>query len=327
MSTYFLIRHELLRHECIRYFSLTLNDFNCPKYIVDNGMYYEPTLKRIYCFSCHFNLAYTSNYIHLYELHRKKSEDCPFLNGKDVSIKTPTKFYGMIRLGWPNEVDLSVLNREIGWEYVSERSLTFPPVKLRWSSDNIRCLCSFFSPCLIPFYGNDNTILDVDYYFKMLTSLDTRMKTFYLEGHRFPYSDLTISIFARMGFFYTLYNVAIQCHSCRLVLNGRHTETVVRHYHKQFSPNCTFIYDSETIIFPGFTIALPQMPTQSIEEEEKEEEGSNTKCAVCWVRKKTHFAHPCMHLSHCERCLVVGGVPTRCVICKTESVTFHKLYV
>ena len=324
--TYYLIRHELLRHECIRYFSLTYNEFNCAKYIVDNGMYYEPNLKRIYCFSCHFNLPYSNNYMHLNELHRKKSEDCSFLRGRDVSIRTPTRLSGMIRLGWPNEVDNSVLNRQIGWEYVSEKTLEDPPVMPRSTVETNRCMSAFFSPILVPFYGRDNTILDVDYYFKMLKSLGTRKRTFVIDGYRFPYSEIRMKNLAELGFFYTLYNSAIQCFSCRLVINGRHPERIVKHYHRQLSPNCIFMRDSETID-PLYPLATPRLSNRTIEDEEKEEEGSNKKCSVCWVRTKTYFAFPCMHLTHCERCLAVGGIPTKCVICKKDPVTFHMVFV
>ena len=313
MSSAILIRHELLRHEAIRAHSLTFNKFDCPQYIVECGFYYEPNSKRIYCFSCHFNLCYSPNYIKLHEVHKIWSKHCSFLQGKDVSIKSPRMSITMERVGWPSVSYNEDLNRSVNSQLRGTRDIENPPIYTTFNKTRGTYLRVFYSPVRIPPNGTDRSVLDVDYLYTILKREEMRRKSFFIQGYRFPFDEEYIDLLVKSGFFYTLFNNAISCAFCRLVLNGKHPQKSIERFHRQFSPNCDFFCkDNQNI---------PMQPS-----EQSETLPIDMICVICLTECKTYVTIPCMHLTHCHNCITKLKSPN-CVICRHEGVQYRRIFI
>ena len=314
MCTSILIRHELLRQESIRYFTFTLNEFESPRYLVDCGFYYEPYSKRIYCFSCNFNLHYSKSYRNLSELHTKWSTNCEFINGFDVSIKTPIFHITNECVGWPKDssTDLGLPLHM----YAIQRSMKDPPVLYSFNKTRGIHLKAFYSPIYIPSNEDDRRILDVKYYFKMLKKVSVRLETFKLEGYKYPYSNESAEKLAEQGFFYTLFNDAVQCAYCRIVINGRFNNHFDR-LHKCLRENCEVFNPNRKV-----KIEVNKRKKTEIEEVSRQ----RFDCVICLTDVREYFCKPCMHLTHCQKCYEISK-PKNCVICRKEKVKFSKLFV
>ena len=294
-----------------------MNEFSCPKYLVDCGFYFERNSNRIYCYSCHFNLSYSKHYTKLHQLHQMWSRNCLFLQGKDVSIKTPTMLTTMQCVGWPTPLDLNDLKKTPPYNYINEKTLASPPLTTTFHKTRGISLKAFYCPMRVPSNGCDRTVLDVEYYFKMLRSETVRKQTFNIDGYRFPYSDEYIVKLAKLGFFYTLSNGAIQCHRCRHVLNGKHSMNEIQKYHRELSPNCDFEIQLDT---------QPISSALKVTAQNEEQLSADTRCVACWVVKKTYLCEPCNHLTICSICYTTNR-PKNCPICRRENIIYRKIFV
>jgi hypothetical protein len=322
-----------MRHEANRKYSLTMRTFDNLHYISDCGFYYQPNEKRIYCFSCNFNVRYCKKYSNLLELHQKWGEECKFLYDLDLSIPTPD-FYNQEKLAAPRIDDRAVLNQVPEIRSVSTLEIN-PPLRTVYKSrtKGIR-LNDFDSPMPIPYVSTDRSVLDIDNYFFMLrSSEDIRRQTFNLPGYKFPYSAELRGKICKAGFFYTFYNSVVQCAFCRLIIKVRGLSTDIEQIHRVFSPNCEFILNNDFL-----RDHRDNSSESGLSDTNALEVGANVevplnyispeaRCVICWTDIRQIFSSPCMHLTFCLSCYGKCKNLANCVICRTKVIEYHKIFV
>ena len=234
------IRHELLRHDCIREYTFTLKRFEFPLHISSCGFYFEPHRERIFCFSCHFSLEYSPSYKGLNELHRKWSPNCSFIAGRDVTIKSPIFQLNIECVGWPSIHELDTpdfknvfLPTKIGVEHLPLRKIR-REYRKGW-------LRKFQAIVNIPDHYKENKVLDVEHLFTIMSKYHFRLQTFNIDGYRFPYSENLAKELAKSGMIYTLFGGAVQCVYCRKVFSGSIDTMNLDVYHRWTTRSCKFL--------------------------------------------------------------------------------------
>ena len=312
------IRHELLRHDSIREHTFTFKKFDFPQHISSCGFYFEPYSERIFCFSCHFSLGYLPSYKNLNELHRQWSPKCLYIAGKDVTIKSSIFQFNIECVGWPSVSSPSTLDYtsiflqpKIGVNHIPLRHI-------RYKCRNLR-LPQFQAITRIPEHYQDNRVMDVEYFFSIMSNYKLRLQTYNVDGYRFPFSDKLAKELANSGMIYTLFGGAVQCVYCRKVFSGSINTLDLDVFHRWNSSSCKFLTMRNSSDFDEHDV-IPEVNVQNMDLE------YDARCLICLTNCRQIFSYPCMHLTHCLKCFNENR-PDSCIVCREPHVKYHKVYV
>ncbi|CAG2100055.1 unnamed protein product [Medioppia subpectinata] len=282
------------------------------------GFYADDNIKSFVCFSCMLIVRF-KDWKDIHEYHRKTSPYCAFLQGRDVSIgddKPRTEFSPKCQ-GFTNFSNIETFNRRLSDEnrnkVLKHYSLKTPYLNAATTLKSY-VLTSIFSPVYIPKILRSDRVFNIEVFFLYLKSEENRFQTFNVHTYLFPYPEIS-DILARNGFFYTLYNSAIQCAFCRVVISNITHLTIeedVLSMHAIFSRDCQLLTGKDVGNIP-FTNRLCATPTDN----------ESHQCKVCLVNQ-IDVIYKCGHFIVCSSCAArMGACPT----CRAPLSDRRRLYI
>lgn len=315
MSVYYL-RHELLRHESVRQFSmLNVDDMNKNEYAA-MGFYADMNLQAFICFSCHFFVKFRSLKNPLHFLHSEKSKGCPFLDGRDVSIKPPRYYpdYNTVQIaGSPNFKDQKWYSRPIE-KHVSDlilqtRTLDNPQLLYinSYAKPNFGVL---YLPIYIPPIKHSNRVFHIESFFVSMRSEERRIETFKLKLYPFPYNEC-IKNLTENGFFYTLLNSTIQCAFCRIIITNITPRDDIKWIHDVVGKDCKFVIGDDV-----GNVKFAEKKYTTIETDIDQ-----IQCKICLINQ-VNIVYNCGHLI-CSDCTLNL---THCQICRGSITSKMRIY-
>lgn len=318
MSAYY-IRHEILRHESVRKFSMLSVDVGEKYKIASYGFYADLELKAFVCFSCQQVVKFIDSQ-DIHQKHRFYTPQCAFLNGRDVSIghrQWGPDYEYVSLLGVPQFNNPAWFSRPISEEFTKQ-------TLKKYSLQNPDYECRIFQlkyflgilhlPMFIPNVTNSNQLLNIESFFITMRSEERRLQTFQLRNYPFMFSQDLAVYLAKNGFFFTLLNSAIQCAFCRVIVGNISTGVDINRIHKIMSSKCLFITDDEKagnlkivkkIIIPNTT------------------DNVQVQCKICLVHE-INIVLNCGHF-FCSDCLSKSNIKM-CPHCRSGITTQTRIY-
>lgn len=319
------VRHELLRHESIRLFTLIAAKISNKDFIASSGFYYCEENSSLLCFSC--NLSIQESTESPFSLHLRLSPDCNFLNGSDVSISQNKSL--LLILGSPQIINRDWLYKNYEKKYC-ERVFSKYNFKKPWRKYNKDCtssLISIYAPMKIPSI-NRAAIFDVEDFFIYMRSEEKRLETFKLKMFPYPLSETFFKILAFEGFFYCLVDKNTQCAYCRYVIGGWSENMDIKYTHSVLSPKCKFVRGErvENIQLNEPNLYIKSSNEQEVQEVDFQEYNmlkDRLKCKICFNNDIDIIFDYCGHAiscSNCSKCLKC------CPTCRGSILAQKKIY-
>ena len=313
--TSFYVRHELMRHESLRAYSLIpVDTIEDKRKIAKLGFYADTQLKAYVCFSCHFVVKFRSN-IDIAKTHCNISPSCAFLCGRDVSISdiqlAIEQPQAVVVLGVPNFQNTDYFYRPMNeTDRKKLESLSKDCFAIEVKKSNKKYfLGKLYSPIEIPTISDSNKYLNIEVFFLQMRFEKNRLHTF--EYKKFPYyfSETFAQNLAKNGFFYCLLNNIVQCAFCRIVLYNSNDNQIVK-YHLTASKSCKFALGKEC----GNISFVENIITSQTDIFEKQ-------CKIC-LMNEVNLSYNCGHML----CFDCSQLVKNCPMCRSSLTGRRVIY-
>lgn len=200
------IRHELLRHESVRIFSMMKIEIEDKLKIAALGFYADTEIKAFVCFSCQQIVKFVDSK-EIHQIHRFITPQCSFLNGRDVSVGyrqwgpdyTYISLLGISQFNNPKWFSRPI-TESIAKLVLKEFTLAKSSLEARLSP-----IKSFLGvlhlPMYIPSVNNSNKVLNIEQFFITMRYEERRIQTFQIKNYPFVFSKELAHNLAKNGFF------------------------------------------------------------------------------------------------------------------------------
>ena len=320
MSAYY-IRHEILRHEIVRKYSMINVDHNEKNNIAKLGFYADIGLEAFICFSCNLVVKFRSVKKNIHKIHAEKSKLCAFLQGRDVSINDrnyTSDYYSATQiLGFPLFNNPQWFSRKICKilknVILSNTSLENPQL-IHEKKTTKRKFGNLHLPFYIPPINDSNKYFHIETFFITMRNEERRLETFNQKLFPFPFNEKISKCLAENGFFYTLLNSSVQCAFCRIVIGNLYEDTDIKFVHKLIGVTCPIakdeVCDNEKIVVNNKKRKIVQTDIEEIQ------------CKIC-LNNKIDIVFNCGYFV-CSECAINID---KCHYCRSDIKTKSNVYI